>query len=146
MTMCEIERHWKFALFLMPDYSLVIESKGSTSLIRKHTIGLDPEPVPSTSHYHDLFPWYSNQFYHSVAFGFQVSDFQKFLPPIYYVYFLRDFFFGPIRQMPACHNLLLAFHFIICILLYRLMPHNEGCKNPVVTSVIFIRNSTTLPV
>jgi hypothetical protein len=40
----------------VPLVSLVAESEGSTPLIQKPATGHDPEPVPSTSHPHNLFP------------------------------------------------------------------------------------------
>jgi len=35
---------------------MVAEHKGSTLLISKPAFGHDPEPVPSTTHPHNLFP------------------------------------------------------------------------------------------
>jgi len=43
-------------LRLILNNSLVAEPEGSTPLIPKPATAHDPEPVPSTSHPHNLFP------------------------------------------------------------------------------------------
>jgi len=43
-------------LSIVETNSLIAEHNGSTPLIPKPTTAHDPEPVPSTSHPHSLFP------------------------------------------------------------------------------------------